>query len=109
MRLLVREAGDVAHDQDVLGEAGLRDHLKLVAQPFALRLAGVAVAPLEAFLAELPQVAVGGHALGDAGVGQQGAPEVEADVDLLGDARGGGRRPRAARACSARISCSERR
>ena len=86
---LAREAGDVAHDQDVLDEAGLLDHAQLVAQPLALRLAGVAVAVGEALLAEGAEVGGGGRPLGDAGVGQQRAPEVEADVHLFGDAGGG--------------------
>ena len=81
------EAGDVAHDQDVLDEARLLDHPQLVAQPLALLLAGVAVALGEAALAELAQPLGRRHPVGRAGVGQQRAPEVEGQADPLGDAR----------------------
>ena len=85
--LIVREAGDVAHDQDVLDEAGLLDDAQLVAQPLALLVAGRAVASLQALLAQLAEMPLGGQTLGDAGIGQQRPSEVEADLDLLRDAR----------------------
>ena len=83
---LVREVGDVAHDQDVLQEAGLLDHLELVAQSLAVRLGRRAVPPLQTLVAELMEMLGGRLAGRDARIGEQRAAEVEADVHLLRDA-----------------------
>ena len=83
------EVDDVPHHQEVVGELGVVDDLKLVAEPLLRLPARVGVAAPEPFLAQLGQVLVGVHAVGGGVAGQVGAVEVQLHAAHIGHQPGG--------------------
>ena len=85
---LAHEPDDVPDHQEVVGEAGVLDHLEFVLQAVAGLLVAGAVVAAETLLAEAGQVLVGRGAVGRVVPGQVGLPEVQGDVAALGDGHG---------------------
>ena len=93
--VLAGEVVEVPDDQEVGGVAGLGDYRQLRRGALLGRDRGIgAVAPLEAVLDEPGQVRIGRQAVGDVERRQQRRPELQLQVDHVGDVEGGGERVR---------------
>ena len=82
-----RQAASPKHARaDAHKIAGLADDFQFVTQALTMLIGGLAVAALQALLAELAEVVHGAHAVRDAGVRELGAAVIELQVDGLGEA-----------------------
>ena len=80
------EAADLAHDVDVVGEAGVLNDFELVAQALSGRFAGVGNTAPQSLPAEARQVLVRRLARRQFGLGQVEAAELQLQVAVLGHA-----------------------
>ena len=85
-RLLMREDGEVVHDEHVVGEAGLAHDVQLVLQALANLFGGAWVASLQAGPGEIRQVLVGCQAGREVNVGQVEPAELQLKIASLRDA-----------------------
>ena len=83
---LMHKGGDVPHDQEVVGEAGLADYVQLVLQPLLDLCAGAAEPVPQPLPAQARQVGVGVLPLGRYELRDVRHAEVNGHVALLGDA-----------------------
>ena len=90
MRCARGELGEVPHDEEVFGEAGLRDDAEFIFETLDLgRAGGSAVALIEPLEAEIAQVLLRAGVRGEVGVGELEAAELQRHVAAFGDAGGG--------------------